>query len=130
MDLVVCPHCNSHRLVSTKIPKDVVVVMPCPACSELVVMFRKKVIALDRKILESGSKEERKLHLAEIIAEFLEPGMFRFNGLRAIHSMDDLGDDDEGEEVSAPISDKEFERFTRYELDKIDDRRYFRRHFD
>ena len=51
MERLTCPHCRSGRLAGAPVPKDVVVVMPCPACSGLVVMFRKKALALDRKIL-------------------------------------------------------------------------------
>jgi hypothetical protein len=137
MNLVVCPHCKTHRIVTARVPKDVVVVMPCPGCSELVVLFRKKVIALNRNILESGTMEERKTHLAGIIAEFLEPGMFGFGA----PSRDDE-DSDANEEQDAPgphgrrdsrrlppISDREQERFARIQLERIDDPEYFKKHF-
>src|SRR5262245_40469650 len=78
MDRPMCPHCNSGQLAVARVPKDVVVVMPCPACSRLVVMCRRKALALDRAILERGSQQERKMHIAGIIAEFLEPGLLKF----------------------------------------------------
>ena len=135
MNLVICPHCKSHRIVTAKVPKDVVVVMPCPSCGELVVLFRKKIIALNRKVLEKGSLEERKKHLAEVIAEFLEPGIFsaltegstRIDGFGKAAAGDDDDDLEPGD--LPPISDQELERFQKIQLSRIDDSRYFRRHF-
>jgi len=74
MQVVICPHCGHRGIVTTKVPKEVVVVLPCPACQDWVVLFRKKVIGLKRDILSHGSLEERKLHIAEAIAQFLETG--------------------------------------------------------
>ncbi len=136
MDVVVCPHCKSHRIVSAKVPKDVIVVMPCPACGELVVLFRKKVIALNRKILEHGTLDERKMHLASVIVEFLEPGMFGFPAEGGAES-DPLDSSEDGLEAVEeqdpdwlpPISEKEFEEFTKIQLEKLDDSKYFKRHF-
>ena len=45
MYTVVCPHCKSHQVLTTKVRRDVVVVMPCPSCHEWVILFRDKVIA-------------------------------------------------------------------------------------
>lgn len=135
MDVVVCPHCKSHRIVSAKVPKDVVVVMPCPACGELVILFRKKVIALERKILELGTFEERKMHLATVIAEFLEPGMFGpVSSKGDLDSVDGFEDAlEEGNQKDPnwlpPISERELEEFTRIQLEKLDDSKYFRKHF-
>lgn len=160
MKVVSCPHCGSQRIVIAKVPKDVVVVQPCPVCHEFVVLFRRKVIALNRAILEKGSFDERKAHIAEIIAEFLEPDLFAaesveedaspFDGLfrqmaeaedgapgdpgdeagEADEAMDDAADDDADEEDDEEgISDEEVDRFVRVELKKLDDPRYFRKHF-
>lgn len=132
MDRVICPHCQSRRIASTRVPKDVVVVMPCPACSELVVFFRRKVIALDRKVLEGGTRHDRKMHIASIIEEFLEPGLIKFRIPEPIVSDDDtdeeefLNADDEVE--LPPISDREVREFTRIHLRRLDNAEYFRRH--
>ena len=139
MNLVICPHCNSHRIVTAKVPKDVVVIMPCPSCGELVVLFRKKAVAIDREILEKGTKDERTQHLAGIIAEFLEPGMFGFSAVDSAESAD-TGEEkgsamaeNEAEEDSQawvpPISESEFDEFVKVELERLDDATYFKKHF-
>jgi uncharacterized protein YbaR (Trm112 family) len=142
MDMVVCPHCKTHRIVATRVPKDVVAVMPCPACHELAVLFRNKVIGLSRSIIERGTFDERKDHLATVIAEFLEAGILPLQ-------QDDSENNAEGEfaldpfralrprrrprgvkdETKDPISQEEVERFTRIELKRLDNPTYFRRHF-
>ena len=129
---VVCPHCNSRRIVSAKVPKDMVMVVPCPSCMELVVLFRKKIIPLDRTILEQGTQEERKMHLAGIIAEFLEPGVFKLGlSMPRRETAESPSVSKEGDFYSEePISDNEFERFVSVQLNRLDDSRYFRRHFE
>ncbi len=133
MNRVVCPHCRSGRLAESVIPKDVVIVKQCPACGELVVMFRRKVLALDRKILERGTSHERKMHIAGIIAEFLEPGLLKFAAAAADFEPDQ--DEFDSEEVAAeqtagkkPISEDELRDFARVQLRQIDNREYFKRH--
>lgn len=134
MDRVICPHCQSRRISSTRVPKDVVVVMPCPACSELVVFFRRKVIALDRKVLEAGTRQERKMHIATIIAEFLEPGLLKFAIPQPFVHDDESeeGDFIEGNEEPdlPPISEREVREFTRVHLRRLDNADYFRRHLE
>ncbi len=132
MDRLVCPHCHSGRLAGAPVPKDVVVVMPCPACSGLVVMFRKKALALDRKILQAGTQQDRKMHIAGIIAEFLEPGLLKF----ANASGDFEPETDQPATATTvknatekpPISEDEVREFARVALRSIDDREYFKRH--
>lgn len=138
MDLIVCPHCNSHRVVTQRFPKDVVVVMACPSCSELMIFFRKKVIALSRDVLKEGTMEEKTSHLAGVIAEFIDPDMFEGGplgdgiGPREIFSSElfDYGDSDEdGDKTEAKISERELEHFIKADLHRIDDSGYFRKHF-
>ena len=135
MDRPMCPHCNSGELAVAKMHRDVVVVMPCPQCSGLVVMFRRKALALDRAILERGTKQERKMHIAGIIAEFLEPGLLRFATASGELEPAPGGSDASAEAESAasaapsPISDEEMREFTRVDLRRLDDRDYFKRYF-
>ncbi|PCJ59173.1 MAG: hypothetical protein COA73_09275 [Candidatus Hydrogenedentota bacterium] len=114
--------------------------MPCPGCSELVVFFRRKVMALDRAIIENGSKEERKMHIAEIITEFIDEGVFRDGLSSDIETNEDFMEAQLSESAirwkqsggrsskEVPISQREADRFTKFELDKLDNPEYFRRH--
>ncbi len=139
MNMVVCPHCKSHRIVTSKVPKEVVVVMDCPACHELSVLYRNGVIPLDKRVLEGGSFEERKTHLAGVIARFLEAGPFPFSseaGEAPEEALDERGpakeaapDADKEGEFVPPISDEEFQKFVRIDLKCVDNSAYFRRHF-
>ncbi len=131
--MVVCPHCKTHRLVTSKVPSDVVVVVPCPVCHELSVLFRKKVIPLNRRIIEHGTFEERKNHLAHVIAEFLETGMFSLGEGHAEESA--LAADESAEykeqaqDAAKTISEEEIDKFVKIDLKCIDNPAYFRRHF-
>lgn len=136
-----CPHCHERRITHAKFTSDVVVIMQCPACHELVVVFRSKVVGLNRDLLERGDREERKKHLALVIAEFLDPDLLNLNfdelalgiGLGSTPPQldDDASADDETDTAdrSDPISDSEFRSFTQDELSKLDDSEYFKRHF-
>jgi len=134
MERLLCPHCQSRRIASARVPKDVVVVMPCPACSQLVVFFRRKVVALDRKVLEKGSRDERKMHIASIIAEFLEPGLLKFAipepfiDDEEAEEEDFLEVDQEQDPELPPISERELKEFTRVQLRRLDNPEYFKRH--
>ena len=137
MDMVVCPHCKSNRIITSRVPKDVVAVMPCPNCQELAVLFRDKIIPINRRILEEGTREERTQHLAQVITEFLEAGILPFHESDSDFDSDDDEADEpmkrrETERVTQgldPISDKEAEKFTRVDLKCLDDASYFKRHF-
>ena len=151
MNTLLCPHCKSHRIVTSKVPRDVVAVMPCPACGELTVLFRDKVIALDRKVIEHGSSEERVTHLATVINEFLESGIIPFDEVHFEGAFDAssmppprkraprirkrprprraMPDQPFGEPFEPSISQEEMERFVNKELAQLDDPKYFKRHF-
>ena len=132
-----CPHCHEEQITVSKVPNEVVVVTPCPACHELVVVFRRKAIGLNRTILKSGTMEEKKTHLANVIVEFLEPDLIE-SALGEI-----LGGDDEGEtrmhdlskghrrrKGPRGISEEEINRFVVEQLPMLDDPEYFRDQFE
>ena len=135
--MLVCPHCKSQRILAVRPPKDVVVVMPCPSCQGLVVLFRRKVIALSRRTLEQGSREQIITHIADVIGEFLDAGVFPGFGERSSTGPTPEAGTDETEEMeemeasslSPPISQEEMERFVKIELKCIDNPAYFKRHF-
>ena len=133
--MVVCPHCKAHRFFPGRPPKDVLVVLQCPSCRELVIMFRHKVIPLSQRIIEQGSREERVTHYATILDELLQAGFLRPPGgdggppadaAPPFPGAESLYDSDPDRE---PITDEEFERFHRIELRCIDNAAYFKRHF-
>lgn len=151
MDVLICPHCGNHRIVHSKVPKDVVVVLPCPSCHELVVLYRNRVIALSREIIEHGTFDERKMHIAGIIAEFLEAGIFPTQNAEQSEDARDDAEDHEAEEAEdhesairgeasevpahhveetiAPIRQSEVDHFVKFDLIRIDDAAYFKKHF-
>ena len=126
-----CPHCQSEELQMSKVPKGVVAVMPCPSCSELVVFFQQKVIALDRAIIENGTKDERKHHLADIIAEFLDSGLLDMDWKSMFSGSSEMFqiDEEAGEEETSGISQREVDSFTKIHLEQLDNPDYFRKHF-
>ena len=141
MNAIDCPHCKAPQIISAKSPKDVVVVLQCPACHELVVVFRSKAIALNRRIVEHGTTEERKAHMAEVIVEFLEASDF-LHMINGTISHNTAHEDDPFSEESAPdplanatvrrpgpITSDEMQHFLEIELQCIDDPSYFRKHF-
>ena len=140
MSEMVDPQCQSKDFGFAKVPKGVVAVMPCRECSELVVRFRNTVIALNKDLLFNGSKDERKMHLAEVIAEFMEEGFFDLEMLRSpqFDRGEFITDDEEAEESTGtgetqrpkPISDDELKRFIEFDLDKLDNVDYFRKNLE
>ena len=139
MRFVVCPHCKAHRIVTAKMPKDVVIVIPCPACHQLIVMFRNKAVALSRETLEHGTHDQRKFHFAELIDQFIKPGMFSFGTTQEGNQKPDLDSRAKGSHdrpeltgepaTESPISRQEIEHFVQVDLKAIDDPAYFRKHF-
>ena len=119
--------------------------MPCPNCSQLLVRFRDKLIALNKELLMNGSKEERTFHLAEVISEFMDQTGLNFDMITP-HMMDEapvMKQQDEDEKnkiikvnqhhkqvVPEPISDDETQRFVDFELNAIDNMEYFKKHLE
>ncbi len=139
MKKVVCPHCRAEQTFHPNPPRDMAVVMGCPECQELMVLFHGKVIAVNRQILISGTREERKAHLADIVEPFLEE--FLKSGFLGIGHPLSMGTEDltdvpppefapDHPATDRPITQKEFERFLKIDLKCIDNPTYFHRHFD
>ena len=142
MSEVTCPHCGKTRIMTTRIPRDVVVMLPCPECHELVVLFRGKAIPLNREVLRNGTKEERRNHIAEIVEECLPPELFSevvnwdFTDAGLPIAFGDRkvrrrrrGAAPEGDGRDRPITDEEVARFRKFELHRIDEPRYFKKYF-
>jgi hypothetical protein len=141
MSELICPHCQSKEFGDVdKVPKGVVAVMSCPDCAELVVRFRNRAIALNRELLNNGSKDERAAHLADVISDFIEDGFPNFEMLQSPQfSQEDNENDsvesqpiDERHEVQdlQPISDDELKQFIDFDLNGLDNVDYFRKNFE
>lgn len=133
MKVVACPHCGNQGVITSKIPKDVVVVWPCPSCHGFVVLFRNKVIPINREILEHGTPEQRKSHIAEVVAEFLDANFFSSGAspfsMTPLDQAESGGESDDTASETKPITQAEFERWVKFDLQKLDDPVYFRKHF-
>lgn len=142
MSEVTCPHCGKTRIMTTRIPRDVVVMLPCPECHELVVLFRGKAIPLNREVLRNGTKEERRNHIAEIVEECLPPELFSevvnwdftdaglpiaFGDRKVRRRWRGAAPEEDGRD--RPITDEEVARFRKFELHRIDEPRYFKKYF-
>ena len=127
-----CPHCKEYGFLVGKLPKEVVAVLACHHCEELSVLFRGKIIPLDKRILESGTFEERKMHLADVIAQFLESGDLDFTpeaGRESRRRRPAQREEESKEAPDAPISDQELDRFIQIDLKCLDNPTYFKRIF-
>jgi len=119
------------------LPKEVIAVLACQHCEELSVLFRGRVIALNKRVLESGTLEERKEHLADVIAQFLESGMLDFQAPQDQESQQEEQAPPRPARESVksaphqdmPISDQEMERFLTIDLKCLDNPAYFKRIF-
>jgi len=137
MRRVRCPHCNEYGFPPGRLPKEVIAVLACQHCEELSVLFRGRVIALNKRVLESGTLEERKEHLADVIAQFLESGMLDFQAPQDQESQQEEQAPPRPARESVksaphqdmPISDQEMERFLTIDLKCLDNPAYFKRIF-
>lgn len=133
MKRLACPHCGNRHMVRVGAARDVILVAPCPACHELVVLFRSKAIGLSRKILAEGTISEQKAHLAEVIAKFIEPGLFAQHFGDPPHPNQSSAPEVRGEirsgNESPPIQQSEVDKFVEIDLECLDDPAYFKRHF-
>lgn len=131
--MIYCPHCKEHPIKTAKVPKDVVAVMPCPACNGWVVLFRERAIGVDRRIIEQGSREERRDHLAEVIGEFLDAGILGVKGGGADETAESTPPW-ESDTLDSPVPDgppitrEEVDQFVGVELRHLDNAEYFRKH--
>lgn len=83
-------------------------------------------------MLEDGSFAEKRDHIAEIITEFIEPGMFDFSQMAegASHDAASREASPAGDSpLHGPISQNEIEQFVRVDLNRIDEAGYFRKYF-
>jgi hypothetical protein len=128
-----CPHCGASGSITAP-PKEFIIIAPCPQCGELVVLFREKVVAINRNILTSGTFEEKRQHIAEVITTFLDSvGPLPSPGLSDVAAIGGFG---EGLEIeleptdrSGGITTEEVRDFINIDLKLIDKKEYFEQVF-
>ena len=140
---ITCPHCGASGSI-TPLPKQLIVVAPCPQCGELVVLFREQVVAMNRDILNHGTAEQKIRHIAEIITTFVESfgplssSLFREGATIEADAEPqdgiefesaDAGELDADEEESDNITRDEVRDFVNIDLKLIDRKEYFERVF-
>ncbi|HOH29592.1 MAG TPA: hypothetical protein PLC40_07955 [Candidatus Hydrogenedentes bacterium] len=131
-----CPHCGKDSFHFWNMQEDAAAVVTCDACNELSLLFRDQIIPLKKEILESGTLEERKAHLADVIGILLEAGLLNFtakNGrpraLPEAHRRKDRREDFPANTRNGLISDQEMEHFLKIDLHRLDNPVYFKRIF-
>lgn len=136
---VICPHCQGHHLPTAELPREVVVVIPCPECKELAVLFRDKVVPVNRNLMKTGTRRQRILHIAEIMTEFIDSGVLpEAQSILLGDNLPFLSTEDCTPAAPAScyedthpktISDEEFLQFQQVELRAIDNAAQFKRIF-
>ncbi|HOK08602.1 MAG TPA: hypothetical protein PLT82_04430 [Candidatus Hydrogenedens sp.] len=144
--MIICPHCNKQRIGSGKLPPDVVMILPCPACHEFSIVFRNRAIPINRHIIEKGSRKERIEHLASIVEMFLELAMPDIKHLDKEQSSHEFYEhEEEGKQIYPttqknqqhlvsgnqlqPISADDVKTFIEKEINSIDDPEFFKKYF-
>lgn len=148
---VKCPHCGAQGQILMP-PVGAIIVGPCPHCEGMVVVFSGRVFPLDGDIMQSGSLEEKKEHMMEVLGVFLherierllmEPPLTASNADAGVpeDASDDAGEDEDappihepvvpdrrpiGRVAKAPISQGEMDDFVRTDLQLIDNPEYFK----
>lgn len=126
MTEVVCPHCGASKSIVAP-PPELVVVAPCPKCGEWVLLFRKKAIAIDRNVLENGSLQEKKAHVADIVGTFLEPDIEAELGKPLVEETEQHQPEELPRAESIP--QREIDDFINIDLHLIHKKNYFERLF-
>lgn len=159
MKLVGCPHCGHRHIVTSPIPADVVVVLPCPSCQEFVVFYRNQILGMKRDILDASEPGREKEQIADALSAYLATDppddIAPIIGREMLSSRldeesdedefieDDSETDDDGREspaldaesgdpakrITRPITSHEIVTFIESELPRIDDPGYFKRTF-
>jgi len=128
-----CPHCGASGSI-TPPPKEFIIIAPCPQCGELVVLFREKVVAINRNILTSGTFEEKRQHIADVITTFLDSvGPLPAPGLSDMAAIGGFGEGAQIEleptDPSGGITKEEVRDFINIDLKLIDKKEYFEQVF-
>lgn len=132
-----CPHCHKYGFHVWKMNEEIAAILTCRYCNELSLLFKGRVIPLNKGVLESGTLEERKMHLAEVIGILLEAGLLDFSRIKDSsdypfhkpHQRKRSRNVSQEPSQTDLISDQEMERFLQVDLERLDNPAYFKRIF-
>ncbi len=140
---VTCPHCGAQGQIIMP-PMDAVIVGPCPECLGMVMIFCGKALPLDNDIMRQGTADAKKQHLMDVISGFIRERVDRlvngaledeFNPESFPDPLSNEAQHDHQEArpqgsktiaLHSPITPQEMDRFVKQELQRIDDRDYFK----
>lgn len=129
-------------------PQSAMVIGPCPMCSDYVAVFCGFALPLEREIFTTGSAQQKRDHLMEVIVDFLKgrvqeaikddngapdelPEMMSELEDSLQESSEEIRPDDREILGAEPvISEDELEHFRKNELNLIDNKDYFRAIFE
>ncbi|MFA6411033.1 MAG: hypothetical protein WCW26_05680 [Candidatus Buchananbacteria bacterium] len=132
---VTCPHCGAQGQIMAP-PHGSIIIGPCPECQGTVAIFMGAAVALDGNILKNGSPAEKTNHVSDRLCSFIRERVGRI-----FDSSDEFTPESQPEMATAqsgsrsrfgaqapatPISEQELEKFTKTELELLDDPNYFR----
>ncbi len=153
---VKCPHCGARGQIMLP-PTVSIIVGPCPQCHNIVAVFAGQAMPLSNEIMLQGSIDEKRLHMMQVLGEFLSDRVNRLlkdseppstsekpteetaameETLEAMPDPDKLPGDampQYGPAMGAKadtISDQEMDTFVRVELKLLDNREYFKAVFE
>ncbi|MBW7865248.1 MAG: hypothetical protein GX580_08775 [Candidatus Hydrogenedens sp.] len=117
---IYCPHCRHTSIEIPPLPSDVLALVVCQSCREWSVLFKDRMIPLDKSLFSEGTGDApRGGQLAEIMARLMQMGFFNGNT-----------PDIPGSSGGAPaITDDEVAQFVAEGLPQLDDPAAFRKLF-
>lgn len=148
---VTCPHCAAQGQIMLP-PLGAIIIGPCPECHGMVAVFCGKVLALDKAIMTEGTTPEKRLHLKQVLGNFLKDRIDRLftddevDEIVTFEEDEEMDDDGEspdfmedqpaetslgridpyGNPTMAPITSEELESFKNVDLRLLDNPEYFK----
>jgi len=140
---VTCPHCGAQGQIIMP-PMDAIIVGPCPECQGMVMVFCGKALPLNKEVMFEGTANAKKQHLMDVISGFIKERVDRlvsdvfedeFNPESFPDPLRSDGRHDNHEAhpqrsrtvaLHTPITPQEIDQFVNHELQRIDNKEYFK----
>jgi len=129
---LVCPNCGEQKSVGLPSESSIAIAI-CLHCGEIIVVYKKCAVALDRNILANGTIDEKRRHVAAMLLEFVRQD--QDSDLAGVLECDDdlicpeLAERLQTKSDLPPIDEREAQDFCRIDLNLIDRKVYFDRIF-